>query len=200
MRRGRGRRRPIRGGTISASGGTTSARTTPTASAVAAGGTANKPLRLVRSLQTSSVSMTWSAMSGSGRRIATTAIMTCADGWLGLGRGRQLQSRLPRRIVFRRSKEPPLGASQRGPLPLAAPRYRLPGRPHAFRWPLVRGTPRILTATIRGSVRSRSKLFVRGDQKPGDRRCILQGPPLVHEEPNTANEPPRFFKVSSSRF
>jgi hypothetical protein len=51
-------------------GETTSAAIMPIALAAAAGGTLHKPLRSARSRRTSSVSVTWLAMSGSGSRTA----------------------------------------------------------------------------------------------------------------------------------
>ena len=65
MRRAPGHRRPI-------PGAMPSARTMPTATPVAANGTPGKPRRSARLPLTGSVSTTWWAMSGSGRRIATT--------------------------------------------------------------------------------------------------------------------------------
>jgi hypothetical protein len=67
MRRVRGRRRRIRGAT-------TSARTRPIAAAAAVNGTTTKRRRLVHSPRTGSVSLTWSATSGSGCRIAIATI------------------------------------------------------------------------------------------------------------------------------
>jgi hypothetical protein len=55
-------------------GATTSARTTPTASAASASGTIDKRRRLAPSHRTNSVSMTSSATSGSESRIASTII------------------------------------------------------------------------------------------------------------------------------
>ena len=58
------RRAPTRGRPIP--GETTSVTIMPIALAAEAGGTSHKPLRSAPSRQTNSVSMTWSAMSGSG--------------------------------------------------------------------------------------------------------------------------------------
>ncbi len=78
MRRAPGHRRPI-------PGAMPSARTMPTATPVAANGTPSKPRRSARLPLTGSVSTTWWAMSGNGRRIATTTPTTARRRTARLG-------------------------------------------------------------------------------------------------------------------
>ena len=85
--------------------------TTPTATAAAANGTASKRRRSARSLPTRLVSMTWSAMSWSGSRIAVHTNYNGAptDGSAWMRQRRRLQQPYrPRRFLGTILQQPPL--------------------------------------------------------------------------------------------
>ena len=71
-----------------------------------------KRRRSARSRRTVSVSMTWWATSGSGRRIATTTATTARRGRLGLDQRRLQSPCFARRVLVQQLPAPPL----RGPL------------------------------------------------------------------------------------